>query len=443
MTRRALSMKQIGAVALAVLGVVTVVAFTGVFRKPFEPATRTVYADFERAAQLHKGDQVRLDGKIDGKVTGVEPAPRPEQARVKLSVNKSAGPIYADARARIRAKTLLGAAMYVEIDRGTPQAGPLGDRVIPTDRTSVQVEIDDVTDIFRAGAVTGLRTLPPQLTAALSDPKPLKSALRTVSDIAPTATTALDALRGRNPGTDLPDLVAATSKTVKALDAPDDKLRALVSGAAATVEVTGRRAAEIRETIRSGPGVTSDLDHTLARLDGTLDNVRGLVTRLEPAAPDIAPTLARLRPTLLVTNTLLDRLGPLVRVLKPTLVSLGGTGGKGANILDDLKPSLKRLDGKVLPYLGRPDPITGKSTIVMIGGTAAGFGGASGQQDGNGHFIRFPASVGLTSVYLPCRSNVVDPNAARVLACDSLQTALKNYAHYFPPGLTQTPGAGR
>src|SRR5439155_27390892 len=125
----------------------------------------------------------------------------------------------------------------------------------------------------------------------------------------------------------------------------------------------------------SGPGVTADLDHTLARLDGTLDNVRGLVTRLEPAAPDIAPTLAKLRPTLLVTNTLLHRLGPPVRVLKPVLVRVTGTGGKGGNILDDLKPYLERLDGKVLPYLGRDDPITGKSTIVMVGGTAAGFGG--------------------------------------------------------------------
>jgi virulence factor Mce-like protein len=443
MIKRGISTKTVGAIALAVLGVVTVVAFSGVFRKPFEPATRTVYADFERAAQLREGDQVRLDGNIEGKVAGVEPSPRTNEARVKLSVNKDAGPIYADAQARIRAKTLLGAAHYVDIDRGTAKAGELGDRVIPSHRTNVQVEIDDVTDIFRNGAVTGLKTLPRELTAALMDSQPLKSALQTVSDIAPTAAPALDAVRGRNRGTDLPDLVAATSKTVKALDAPDDRLRVLVSGAAATVEVTGRRAAEIRETIRSGPGVTSDLDHTLARLDGTLDNVRGLVTRLEPAAPDIAPTLAKLRPTLHVTKTLLDRLGPLVRVLKPTLVSLGGAGGKGANILDDLKPSLKRLDGKVLPYLGRPDPITGKSTTVMIGGTAAGFGGASGQQDGNGHFIRFPASVGLTSVYLPCRSNVVDPNAARVLACDSLQTALKNYVNYFPPGLTQTPGAGR
>src|SRR5206468_7857357 len=115
------------------------------------------------------------------------------QARVKLSVDKDAGPIYADARARIRMKTLLGAAQYVEIDRGTPRAGPLGDRVIPSDRTNVQVEIDDVTDIFRNGAVTGLKTLPPELTAALKDPNPLRSALQTVGDIAPTAARGLNA----------------------------------------------------------------------------------------------------------------------------------------------------------------------------------------------------------------------------------------------------------
>jgi len=440
---RAPSTKLTGAIALGLFALVTVIAFTGVFRKPFEGGSRTVIADFERAAQLHKGDQVRLNGSIEGKVTAVEPGPRSEEARVQLSVDDDAGPIYADARARIRAKTLLAAAYYVEIDRGTPAAGPLGDRPISRDRTDVQVEIDDVTDIFRGGALTGLRTLPGELSSALSAPGAVKAGLDTVGTIAPDAATALNAIRGRDPGNDLPALVAASAKTVKALDSPDDDVRTLVSGAAATVAVTGRRSPEIRATLRSGPAVTSDLDHTLARLDGTLDNVRGLVRRLRPATPDLAPALAELRPTLVRTDKLLDTATPLVKVLTPTLETLYDLGSKGTPLLTEAKPSLTRLADKILPYLGRKDPITGKSTTVMVGGTAAGFGGASGQQDGNGHFIRFPASVGLTSAFLPCKTNVVDPRAPMALACDTLQQALSSYLHYFPPVLSPTPRAGR
>src|SRR5438876_430294 len=83
---------------------------------------------------------------------------------------------------------------------------------------------------------------------------PLRSALQTVGDIAPTAARGLNAVRGYDPGKDLPQVVSATAKTVKALDANNDDLRTLVSGAAATLAVTGRRGAEIRATLRSGPG---------------------------------------------------------------------------------------------------------------------------------------------------------------------------------------------
>jgi hypothetical protein len=53
--------------------------------------------------------------------------------------------------------------------------------------------------------------------------------------------------------------------------------------------------------------------------------------------------------------------------------------------------------------------------------------------DSLGHYVRFAASVGPSSVYLPCNSTIIDPTASGVLACDGLNTALKNYLSYFPP----------
>jgi len=433
-----MSTRLVGAVALAVIGFLIIVMFSGLFRKPFEGGKRTLVADFERAAQLHPGDQVRLEGNIEGEVTGVEPAPGGDETRVTMEVDEDAGPIFADAGARLRMKTLLGGAFYIEIDRGSERLGELGDRVISSDRTVVQVELEDVTDVFRGEAITGFKTLPGEAAEALADAEHPAAALRMLGEIAPDAEEALRAVRGRDPGEDLPELIDATATTVRALDAPNDELQKVVSAASATVLVTGRRSNEIRQLIARGPAVTDQLTHTLARLDGTLDNVRGLVGRLDPAVPAIEPTLVALRPTLERTSKVLNDAEPLARLLGPTLSWLGRLGAAGRPLVERAKPSLVRTGDTILPYLSRKDPVTGKPTTVMIGGTAAGFGGAAGQQDGNGHFIRFPASGSASSVSLPCSSSLINPSVTDQLACDTLDTALENYLNYLPPVLPES-----
>ncbi len=429
---RTSSTRLIGIAFVVALGVVTVVIFTGVFRAPFAPATRLVTADFDRAPQLRQGDQVRIDGEIEGEVDDVRPGPVGEQARVTLKVKESAGPIHADAGARLRFKTLLGGAFYVDLDRGTKGAGPLGDRTIANARTRVQVEVEDITDIFRGGAVTGFQRLPAELATALSDPKPPADAIAAVADIAPDATRAVRAARGTKPGQDLPRLVASAAQAVAALDTPTDDIGTLVAGAAATFDTTGRRTDEIRELLAAGPGLTTDLTQTLPQLDRTLRLTRGLAGRLRAPAPAVAPTLAALRPTVGETRQLLRLAEPTLSRLTPTLTALGEGGRSVEPLLTGLEPALRRADETILPYLARKDPDTGKSTTVMIGGTAAALGGSGGQQDGNGHFYRFPVGVGATSAYVPCKSSLVDPTAGQLLACDTFSTALDTYLSYVP-----------
>lgn len=421
-----------GIVATVALLVFIAVVFSGVFRKPFEPDYRTVSAVFERAPQLRKGDQVRLEGNVEGKVSAVRPGPSGEQVEVRMHVERDAGPVYADARARLGFKTLLGGVFYVDLNRGTSGAGELGDRAIGIERTTVQHELEDLTTVFREGAVSGLRTLPGELATGLSDADVVADDLTTLGDIAPDTATGAIALRGQLKGYDLPRLVNATSRTLEALDTGNDDIRTLVAGAATTLRTVGRRDQELRESISSGPSVTRDLTGTFARLDGTLDRARGLVARLQGAAPDVAPTLAELRPTLPTLQTVLDDARPLVATLPGTLDTLAGAGRDVAAIVPRVRPALQRIDEQILPYLAREDEFTGKSTTVMIGGFLAGFGGSAAQQDSNGHFIRFPASIGASSAYLPCSSNVIDPDAQSQLACDSFNEAVGNYLNYLP-----------
>jgi ABC-type transporter Mla subunit MlaD len=305
------------------------------------------------------------------------------------------------------------------------------------------VEIEDVTDIFRGTAMQGFKTLSTETGKALADPASVAGDIGTASSVAPDATPALRALRGTAAGYDLPALVHDSARTVNALDTPTNQLHVLVSGAAATVATTGARSAEISGTIAALPAVTLNLSSTLSRLDTTLNIGDSLIGRLIPAAPAVAPTLARLRPALDETNGLLHSARPLLQALPPLLGELQSTSTTGVPLIDQLSPALRQFDEIILPYLGAPAPDTGYSTTVMIGGTAAGFGGgSSGQLDENGRLIRFPASIGASSVYLPCTSRLIGTDPSALLKCDSLNTALRNYLSYLPK-LSPNAGASR
>jgi phospholipid/cholesterol/gamma-HCH transport system substrate-binding protein len=343
-------------------------------------------------------------------------------------------------------KTLLGGSFYVQLDRGSDGAAELGARVIGIGHTDRQVEVDDITDIFRDGAVPGLQALPGEVADALEDAQPPADDIATANAIAADANETLDAARGQDKGTDLPRLVQSTAKTVAILDGGNDDLRTVVSGAAATLQTTGRRQAEIRETIDAAPSVTYDMTTTLRRLDTTLGIADGLIERLQPAAPRLAPALATLRPALGSTRELLDTARPLLGQALPLLTNLGEVSESGIALINQVKPALSDLDNTILPYLNRKDPETGMATTVMVGGTAAGFGGSSAQQDENGHFIRFPASVGLSSpsVYIPCQSSLIQGSVDSVLACDNFNTAVTEYLNYLPElGGSMVPPASR
>lgn len=434
-------MAGLGAFALILAIAVTLFWYLGYAYDFLHKDGRTVTAEFAAVPQLQTGDPVRVDGQKAGEVRKIEDIGGGRGAKVTFDVAKDAGPLYRDSVVELRWRNLLGSSFYLEVNRGTKSAGDLGDHEIPRAHTVQQVELDDVTSIFQGGVRKGLTTMPDQLAKGLRDPDAVPRLLDNAQRVSPSLQKGARALRGQEQDTDLRRVVTGAAATVAALDAPDDDLQKLISGAASLVSVTADRDAELRSTLDQGPGLTQDVDTTLTRLDTTLKGADTLVAKLDKAAPDVAPTLAALRPTLGTTSSLLAKARPLVRTLRPTVLSLASLSRRGTPLINALQPSMDRLDDVILPYLARKDPATGKSTAVMIGGTAAGFGGLASQQDALGHLIRFPATAGTKSVYLPCKLALTDPTAAQKVACDSLQSALQNYLSYVP-SLKPAPKGG-
>jgi phospholipid/cholesterol/gamma-HCH transport system substrate-binding protein len=417
----------LGATILAVGFALFVLLFFGVIPRLLAGSGTTVRANFASTGSLHKGEPVRIDGVTIGKVKRITVNPGGQGATVEMGLEKDAGPLYANARASIKWRTLLGASYAVALERGTPGLGGLGDAVIPERRTSFQVELDDITGSFTADARRGMQETFDELPKTFSDPDEPGNVLKAITKQAPDVTKGLTALRGQRPNSDIHDLIAETGRAMKVLDAPQQRLRSLVQNAAITTQTTGARSREIQDTISIAAAAMPRVRATLADLNGTLATGTPLLKELQDPAGDIAPTLRDLHGTVADADRLLSKQGqPLLDTLRPTASSLAATARNGIPLLDDLAPSLERVDGKILPDLATMSPESKHTTYQMIGPAVAGLDGIGSHYDAESTYIRFTGNGGARIVDdLPCRAFFTDPGAAAFLQCQELGSYFK------------------
>lgn len=416
----------LGAVVALVSVVVFVLVFTNTPSRLTARHGTTVRAIFRDAQQLRPGDPVRVDGVEAGRVTSIEQQDGGRSALVEMTVFEEAMPLYADARAWVRWRTLLGGLFVVDLHRGTSAAGPLPGGTIKQEATTNQVLIEDLANTFRPNARRGFRTTLTEVPQALADPEAPEAALGAVADAAPGLARGVRAVRGVAEG-DLTRLVQGASRTVRALDQPAADLRRVVAGAATTLGATSRRSAELRSTLRQlgrlGPEVISTLQATTRTLRGA----DPLLADLRPVAGDVGPTARRLRTTVGLADGVLTDAGPLTRALRPAAASLAGTARRAGPLLEGLRPGLERLDRRILPDLAVTSPESGRKTYEMVGPTISGLTGAIAYFDDENYFVRFPAS-GSESAFdsAPCRTYITNTTQAddQLADCQALTRLL-------------------
>jgi virulence factor Mce-like protein len=427
----------LGAIAAIVCTLLVAGALSGTITGIFSGgSSRTVKAVFVDTRQLEVGNPVRIDGVDVGTVTALQLDPGGQTATVALALDSSAGPLYRDASASIRFRTLLGGAFYVQLDRGTPGVGDLGaGDAIPASRTTSQVELDDITTVVRGAAKRGLQTMPGELAKVLRDPREPAGALQAVATQSPSLASGLSAVQGSDPSTDIGDLITSANRTMGAFDAPTGQLQRLVAGTASLVEVTSARSSDISNTIDRAPGVMDRTNTTLTQLSRTLSIANPLLSTLDTSAPRVAPTVSRLRGTIEPANTLAQSATPLLYSLRPAVQSLASASQEALPLLNSLAPSISELQDKILPYTAKPDSGTQRSTAEMIGPAAEALGSIGSYVDDSGRFVRFPATSGNTPLYLPCQTYFSNPDDVnKVVACQSIKSALQMYFGDIPGG---------
>lgn len=415
---------------LIFLAVVGFVLYSGFSRHiPFTPKSgKVVTAHFDTANNAIPGNRVRVKGVDVGEVESIKRSASGEGADVRMRVDEKGFEVKQDARAHLYWRTLLGRNMYVDLEPGSKDAPPLGDRAIPLDRTTTQVEFDQLLESYQKDSRRGARTFFQQTDKALEGDAAGTAVDKLAPGLAPVA-PAMRALRGTNPGTDLPTLVQQGGRAFDALAQDEAALAGVLDAADTTLAVTAARRADLAAMLQDAPATLADTRTTLARLRSTLDVLDPVADDLRPGVRKIAGAAPPARRALAQLTKLTPLAVPALRDLQPALRSLRGASMDGSPFFQDLQPTLQRLQDKILPWADKRDNTTNLRNAEAIGPFFSVLSSSSAQYDAYGHMQRFQAGQGERSAgFLPCKTGFFDPeNKDQAIKCSLALTAMRAF----------------
>ncbi|HEX6391700.1 MAG TPA: hypothetical protein VFZ89_19700, partial [Solirubrobacteraceae bacterium] len=255
--------------------------------------------------------------------------------------------------AEIRWRTLLGGRMYIDLEPGSPRAARKDDHVIPVSRTASQTEFDDLLQPYDGGTEQAQRDVLRGLSDTLSEPRVTRGAVDALPDLATVARGTRPVL-GTQAG-DLRGVVKATATAVEALGAGTGQLERLVTGARQTLGATATQRENLGEFLEQSPPSLDETLVTMRRLRTTLGHLDPLVDNLRPGARKLAPAARAAKPALAETGALLREAEPLLIDARPTFDDLGATARAAVPVIDELKPTVNRLNERILPWLDEAD----------------------------------------------------------------------------------------
>ncbi|WP_156934769.1 MlaD family protein [Pseudonocardia spinosispora] len=375
--------------------------------EPGETLTVQLARDYKVAPY---GTAVKIAGTKVGVVQSVDSdTGGPVEMTLKLDHGTRAL-LGTEPRVVIRPATVLGGSYYVQLYPGGAPGTSATD-VVPVQRTSLPVELDELLSAIPPDAQHGLQGMTERLDSTLkagagNDLNQLladaPAALRPTGEVA-------DALRGLNKDTDLATMVTNLDRTAKVLSESPGQLGSIADSLANVSKTFGTNASPVDRTITTMPETlratrtgADDLAVTLDKVTDTADDARPTVKELDPLLHDLRPAIADLRPVVADLRPLLEDAEPLVRQLEPTV-------GTATDVLDDLKgPVLDRVNGPILGSLntewhglapkypnGGGD---GQKFYQEIGYTFAHLADSVRYYDATSHLLGFQVGAGSTSV---------------------------------------------
>lgn len=330
----------IGVVAIAVVAV----GFTVVDSGEDKDQITTTLAD---AGQLENGAEVRASGVRVGEVSEIVLIDG--KARLTIDVADGVLPLHDDATLTMRPVNVLG-ENYIDLDPGSDKAPFTDSSVIPEERTTTAVTLQDVLNTFEDPTAAGLASLVTTLGEGLDDNgAELAKALKLLTPAMQDTGRLGGILSEQNDV--LASLVKATDPVVAALAADDGKtLDSLVESTRDTLAALGNQQTALEQTLIELPGTLVSAQRTLARFGATAKAGTPTLKALRPLTGDLDEVVEELRnfadsadPALASLKPVLDEADALLDVAAPVVAELRQTGPDLATTAASLKPVSRAL----------------------------------------------------------------------------------------------------
>lgn len=390
---------------------------------------------FQTAGQLVTDNDVQIGGRRIGSVKKIELTDN-NQAMITIAVQEPYAPLHAGTTAVQRMTSLSGVAnRYVQLSPGADSNPELPeDAVIPNDKTTTIVDLDQLFDTL--------------------DPKTSEGLRNTIRGFG--TWYAGRGYQGNQVAKYFAPSLAATRKVLEKLSADQPALKALVRDTSQVVTTLGNESGTLTDLVTNtnttlgaiadeNEGLAEALDYlpqtlrrgstTFVDLRATLDDLDKLVAASKPASKNLAPFLATLRP-------LLQEAGPTVGQLAK-LLRQPGPDNDFTDLLNS-SPALAKEASTTFPAsvkaLNRGTPVLSffRPYAPDLTGWFRDFGQSAANYDANGHYARIGANFNAFSYDQATNLLTSVPPAQRVPGVPSNPTAVARC----PGGASQAPADG-
>lgn len=380
---------------IVVLGVLMLLGITASSGLPGAEKT-TVRAEFDRVgASLKVGNDVRENSSRVGQVSDLTYENGHAVATLELDGNM---PVYKDAKAEVWDQSAL-AKKFVEINRGHPEAGPMGDHPIPAHRNVSSADLDHILDALdprtRDALTSTLREVGSGGAGHGQD-------LNDLLDKAPGMLRGLGKTSGAlsDPRTDLPGLLHRADNLVSSLNGRDRELAGLVrevGDTAGAASVDG--GAPLQDSLKELPGTLSQartgldsLDKPLGDARSAMSDIRSGAAALGTATPDLRGVLREGPKPLNMVLGVADKAEPAVEDLTHTVADARPLVPAVSRGLTDAAPpvnTLAQYSPEVVAFFRNIESMVSTSVAPGVHGARVGVA-AQGSAIADGGLIKDP-----------------------------------------------------
>ena len=413
------------AVGVAVLALVALVALVLAWRPDPFGATRSERAIFADTGDLGPLEvEVRVAGTPVGRV--VRQTRVGKDALVAMEIERSVGPLRADAEADIRPRTTFEGTAFIELRPGAAQA-PLGDRPIPRTRTRNYVSIyealttlrPDTRADVRADVRAGARVLAPDGQRGAREA--LGVAPRLTRDGAIAARVAQGPRRE-----ELARAVRGLAATTAGVARAERSIPPLLEGGDRTLAALSTDGGRpLDRVLAETPALLPSLRRGSAAVTRLAARAEPLAADLRPGVRELGPTLRAVRPLLREARPVLEDAPPVLRELRFALDAARRAAPATRVLVAELRPSIELLDRAILPALERRTRLGLPAYLQLLSALQGGDGALrpfqTGNPEGNGHFLRISGRNLRAGPPTPCSAlGAVEPEVVRAIAAAGL-----------------------